>query len=397
MYLKRDLEKELQNALTQFPVLLITGCRQSGKSTLLSQLFADFTYVSLDDPMLRQKALKDPALFMSQHSAPLIIDEIQYAPELLSYIKMNVDANRSEYGQYILTGSQIFPMMHGVSESLAGRVGIFELYPLSWNELISNVSTSKGVQNDPDCTWHMVRGFYPELYAMPHIMPNRWMGSYFSTYVERDVRHIKAISDISRFEAFVALLATRAGQLLNLSEVAKQVGITQPTARDWLSILESTYIVQLLRPYYNNQSKRIRRAPKLYFADTGLLCYLLGIYSDEELQRSSHIGHIFKNMVVMEFIKRAKTLPRRIPCYYWNDTSSEVDLVVESGGAVHAFEIKYAKEVRSRQFSNLERFKKANPKAKTHLLTLRENKLQLTKEIQCLFWADAITEILSHK
>lgn len=395
MYLQREIEKEIQEGLEQFPVLLITGSRQTGKSTLLAKLLPNYEYVSMDDPLLKKEALDDPDLFLKKHPAPLIIDEIQYVPKLLSYIKMVVDQNRRQCGQYILTGSQVFSMMHGVSESLAGRIGIYELYPLSWHELGNHEATKKHLPGDIDCTKHLFQGFYPEIYSGTLKIPNRWMASYFATYVERDVRHIKAIGDLARFESFIALLATRAGQVLNLSKIATQAGISQPTARTWISILESTYIIHLLRPYHKNTSKRVRKAPKLYFADTGLLCYLLGLHSSEELSRSSHLSHIFENMVIMEVIKRTSTLPRRITCSYWNPPNCEVDLIVETGNHLFAFEIKHARTLHTRQYESLNLFKADYKNAHLFLLSLQDKHVHLSKEIQAIHWSEAFSQILN--
>ena len=273
MYFARKMEKSLLEALAQFPVCLITGPRQAGKSTLLQKALKEFNYVTLDDPIMRALANDDPELFLSKNQVPLIIDEIQYAPELLSYLKIRVDAKRSTYGQYVLTGSQTFQLMKGVSESLAGRIAIFNLYPFSWEEVWEVPDHQK--IDEQACAGQILQGFYPEVVTHPALDKNLWFGSYLSTYIERDVRNIKSITDLGRFQTFVGLLAARAGKLLNLSEISKECGITHPTAKDWISILESTYIIYLLKPYHNNLSKRLIKSPKLYFTDTGLLCYLL--------------------------------------------------------------------------------------------------------------------------
>lgn len=287
MYYSRILGKLIIAALKQFPVCLITGARQAGKSTLLKNILSGFNYVTLDDPLMRMLAIDDPELFLSKNSFPLIIDEIQYAPGLLSYLKMRIDENRHAYGQYVLTGSQIFQLMKGVSESLAGRIAIFNLYPFSWKE-VQEIFDHQNI-DDKTCAKQIIQGFYPEFFVNPSLDKNLWFGSYLSTYIERDVRNIKTITDLGRFQTFIALLAARAGKLLNISEVAKECGITQPTAKDWLSILESTYIIYILKPYHNNLSKRLVKSPKIYFTDTGLLCYLLGIDSEERFFKSSDL------------------------------------------------------------------------------------------------------------
>ena len=222
-YIHRMIETPLKEALTQFPAVLITGPRQAGKSTLLQHVLKDYTYVTLDDPMIRAMANQDPELFLSTHPTPLIIDEIQYAPELFSYLKIKIDAKQQEHGRYVLTGSQIFQLMKGVSESLAGRIAIFQLYPLSWNEI------SHSPIEDPICIKQTIQGFYPQFLSEPQTNWNLWFGSYISTYLERDVRNIKSIVDLGRFQTFISLLAGRAGQLLNIGRLPKNAGfLNQP-------------------------------------------------------------------------------------------------------------------------------------------------------------------------
>lgn len=250
MYIHRKIEKLLLEALAQFPVCLLTGARQAGKSTLLQNLLKDHKYVSFDDPMLRKMAKEDPKLFLSTYAPPVIIDEIQYVPEILSYIKMDVDAKRREYGRYVLTGSQTFQIMQVVTESLAGRVAIFNLYPFSFEEINIDVFDDNLVFQT------CLKGFYPEFYSNPKIDPSLWHSSYFATYIERDIRNIRAVADLSKFQTFLSLLTTRAGQILNLSAISKECGISQPTCKSWLSILESTYIIYLLKPYHNNRKKK---------------------------------------------------------------------------------------------------------------------------------------------
>lgn len=383
MYIPRAIEPHLLEALKQFPACLVTGPRQSGKSTLLQHLLKGHAYVSLDDPLHRAMAKEDPELFLSSFPAPLIIDEIQYAPELFSHLKLRIDQKRHVPGQYVLTGSQIFSLMKGVSESLAGRIAIFQLYPLHWREI-----QPEGLISDADCAAQTVCGFYPEFLSVPNLNGNLWHGSYLSTYVERDVRNVKAIADLGRFQTFISLLAARAGQLLNLAEIAGQCGISQPTAKDWLSILEATYVIYLLRPYHANLSKRLVKSPKVFFVDTGLLCYLLGIDTPERFFKAAERGHLFENMVVMEAVKRlAASLERASFYFYRTALGMEVDLLVERRGGIEAYEIKHAKTIQREMGQSLKRFKEEHPVKKAALLSLREEKIPLFEGVVGEHWS----------
>ena len=385
-YIPRRIEQPLSDALKSFPAVLITGPRQAGKSTLLIHLLKGYRYVSFDDPILRKAASDDPELFLTENPAPLIIDEIQYVPELFSYLKQRIDKQRHTYGQYVLTGSQTFQLMKGVSESLAGRIAIFQLYPFCWSEIAS--------ENHSDLKQRMLQGFYPEFFINSALVPNRWFGSYLNTYIERDLRNLKAISDLSRFQTFIQLLASRSGQLLNLSEVGKECGISQTTAKDWLSILESTYIIYILRPYFNNHTKRLVKTPKVYFVDTGLLCYLLGIDSEEQLQKSPFRGHIFENMVILDFVKMFAYDAMRTNLYFYRTANGvEVDLIVERKGELVAFEIKYSQTPSSDWIQPLKLFMQDHPTKMGALLTLRESPVPLAEGIKALYWKDGLETI----
>ena len=349
-YYKRELESLLKKALKQFPVILITGARQTGKSTLLQHLLKKYTYVTLDDPIIREKAKKDPKKFLSQFKE-VVIDEIQYAPELLSYIKMNVDKKRQKMGQYILTGSQIFQVMQGVSETLAGRIAIFHLYPFSFLEIPNGKKTDLFLQNQ------MIKGFYPQFFIQKDLVPSLWQGSYLSTYLERDIRNLKSIADLSLFQKFIQMLSYRCGRLLNISELSKKIGISQPTIKSWLSILESTYVIYLLKPFYKNMTSRVIKSPKIYFIDTGILCHLLGISNKAELAKSEDKGFIFENMCISEALKRTSfSLNKKQLYFYRNANQDEVDLVIDEGGKLKCFEIKYTKKVNKNMTKSLSHF-----------------------------------------
>jgi len=388
MYIKRKIENLLKEALGQFPVVLITGPRQAGKSTLLRHFLKKFSYVTLDNPLNRQMAREDPELFLASHPCPVVIDEIQYVPELLPYIKIDVDENRRKMGQYVLTGSQTFQVMAGISESLAGRIAIFHLYPFTWEE-IHRVRGFKTIHMDERATMkQIIRGFYPEFFVNKGLDPSVWYSSYLSTYIERDVRNIKHIPDLGQFQLFVSLLAARAGQLLNLSEVAKECGITQPTAKNWVSILESTYIIHLLRPYHNNRSKRLVKMPKLYFVDTGLLCFLLGIDVPNRLMKAGERGHIFENMVVMEMVKRLAYEKKRSSCFFYRTAAGvEIDLIVEQSGELDLYEIKFAKSLKREMGKVLDQFTKDHLVSSAQVLSMQKRSQLLWEGVEAIHWS----------
>lgn len=382
-YLHRRLEKPLKEALGQFPVVLITGPRQAGKSTLLQHCLKDYHYVTLDDVLARNLAQSDPALFLKTYEPPLILDEIQYVPELLPYIKMRVDQNRREYGQYALTGSQVFPLMKGVSESLAGRIAIFHLYPLSWNELPQHE-----IFDERRVAEQMLQGFYPEFQVQPQLNVKYWHSAYLSTYLERDLRAMRNIHDLSQFQKYLVLLAARAGQLFNLSEIGKECGISQTTAKDWLTLLQATSIIYLLEPYSRNITKRIVKSPKLIFVDTGLLCYLLRIETVEQLIHSPFGGHVFENMVVMEKIKHFTQKGDRPHCYFYRTSSGiEVDLLVDHGDHLDAFEIKFTSSPKAEMTHSLVELCKEYPVKKAALLNLRSQRLPFSNGMVAEHWS----------
>ncbi|MCB1106671.1 MAG: ATP-binding protein [Chlamydiia bacterium] len=396
LYIPRIAQNLLQEGVKDFPVCLITGARQTGKVTLLREELKGMRYVTLDDLDTRALALRDPKLFFEKHPPPLIIDEIQYAPDLLSYIKIKVDERRREMGQFVLTGSQTFQVMKGVSESLAGRVDLFDLYPLTWSEL-------KGGGHGANCFDYetliqtLRQGFYPELYSLEKTHMTRWFKGYVRTYLERDVRHIKAVMDLASFQIFLKLLAARVGQLLNVSEVAKEVGISSSTAKEWLSILESTYIVYLHRPFFSNHSKRYVKSPKLYFYDTGLLCHLLGIESNDQLENSPFLGSIFENMVILEFVKHLAYSQSPLKCYFYRtQAGAEVDLILADIKPVKAYEIKFAMKLNSHMTTGLNRLKKDFPEVDLALLSLATHFPGIPHHgnIRCLHWYEGIDSVI---
>jgi predicted AAA+ superfamily ATPase len=383
MYIHRNIQKVLIESISHFPAILVTGSRQVGKSTLLQHVLKKYRYVTLDDILIRNLAISDPALFLKTYEPPVIIDEIQYVPTLLPYIKMSIDADRHNYGQYALTGSQIFSLMKGVSESLAGRIAIFQLYPLSWNEL-PNVdhSDTNAMANQ------MLKGFYPELQIQPDLNPKLWHSSYLTTYIERDIRGMRNIHDLGQFQRFLVLLAARAGQLLNLNEIGKECGISQTTAKDWLTLLQASSIIYLLEPYAKNITKRVIKSPKLFFIDTGLLCYLLRIDTTLQLIHSPFADHIFENMVIMEKIKRYTEKGERPHCYFYRTSGgSEIDLLID-GEEPEIYEIKFCATPTKEMILSLIEFKKEHPVKKAALLNLRQDTITLAHGIDSTHWSN---------
>ncbi len=386
-YLHRELEKPLKAVLNQFPVILITGARQSGKSTLLQHCLEGYNYVTLDDLLIRNLAVSDPVLFLQTYEAPLIIDEIQYAPALLSYIKIKVDGNRRQTGQYVLTGSPIFPLMKGVSESLAGRIAILQLYPLSWQEI-----PGVDLKEERGLVEQMLKGFYPEFQVEPALQPKFWHSAYLSTYLERDLRMMRNIHDLGQFQRYLILLAARAGQLFNLNEIGKECGISQTTAKDWLMLLQATSIIYLLEPYARNLTKRVVKSPKLLFVDTGLLCYLLRIETADQFIHSPFGGHIFENMVIMEQVKQFAGRGERAPCYFYRTSKGlEVDLIIDQGASIDAYEIKFSASPKAQMGQPLEELKKAYAVKTCSILNLRREKHPFSNGIVAEHWSRLLT------
>ena len=329
----RHLRLTLQRLRGQFPVLAITGPRQSGKTTLARDLFAELPCISLEDPAERAFAQEDPRGFLARFAQGAVFDEAQRWPDLFSYLQGLVDQDRRP-GRFVLTGSQQFDLISGISQSLAGRVGMTQLAPLAWSELPTAVGASYTVDD-----W-MLRGGYPALHTGP-AQPADWFASYVMTYLERDVRHITRVQDLSVFQRFLRLCAGRTGQLLNLSALAVETGINQSTARAWLSVLEASYIVHLLPPYFVNFGKRLVKSPKLYFLDTGLAAWLLGLRDTSQLALHPMRGALFENLIVSEALKARLNAGQSPQLYFWRDNNGvEVDLMFETPAGLQTVEIK---------------------------------------------------------
>ncbi|PIP38173.1 MAG: AAA family ATPase [Desulfobacterales bacterium CG23_combo_of_CG06-09_8_20_14_all_51_8] len=346
----RLLEKNIRKAAEQYPVITVTGPRQSGKTTLIRALFPDNEYVSLEEPELRQLASEDPRGFLAQFSGKnVILDEVQRTPDLFSYIQTRVD-EVDRPGQFILSGSQNFLLMKNISQTLAGRCAVFHLMPFSLNELrqLPHPPIEDIGQNIPSIPEpengklfdYLFKGFYPRIHDKK-LDAQEWLKNYTQTYIERDVRDLINIGDLESFRRFMGLCAGRVGQLLNLSSLASDCGITHTTAKRWLSVLETGFITTLLRPHYQNFNKRLVKSPKLYFLDTGLLCYLLRIRSPEDLLLNASRGAIFENYVVAELLKRRLHAGHEPDIYFWRDsTGHELDIIIDLGNRLIPVEVK---------------------------------------------------------
>jgi predicted AAA+ superfamily ATPase len=352
MFFARTLTKTLENVSKTFPVVLITGPRQVGKTTLFEKSKeSNRTYISLDDPQLRTLAKNDPNLFLQTYKTPLLIDEVQYAPELFPYIKMAVDKEKKK-GMFWLTGSQQFNLMKGISESLAGRVAILELQGLSQGEkhktpqaapFLPEVNAVKKFRRMDVAQVYeaILRGSYPALFATPHMDKNIFYASYLKTYIERDIRTLINISDEHSFLKFMRVAAARTGQMINYSDMARDVDVSYNTIKAWLSILETSGLIYLLQPFYNNVASRAIKTPKLYFLDTGLCCYLSGWDNATTLSNGAMSGAMLETYVVSEILKSYWHNGLQVAAYYYRDKDKkEIDLLIDRNGTLYPIEIK---------------------------------------------------------
>ena len=337
MMIKRQLSEKLAETAKKYPVLTITGPRQSGKTTLARYVFKDYQYVSLEEPDNAKIAKEDPRGFFERYAGNLIVDEVQRVPDLFSYIQTIVDSE-ARAGRFILTGSHNFLLMENITQSLAGRCAIFHLLPFSRAELnnskpvdidhIDDLKAPAEKKKAGDLYEMLFTGFYPRIHDWK-LEPREWLQDYLVSYIERDVRLISNIGDAETFQRFMGFCAAGSGQILNITSLASDCGITSVTARKWLSILECSFIIRLLRPYHKNFHKRLIKSPKLYFIDTGLMCHLLKIRSSDELRKSDMAGAVFETWVIDEFIKNYYNRRREPDMFFWRDSSAnEVDLII---------------------------------------------------------------------
>ena len=347
----RNISAIITKQSKKMPVIGITGPRQSGKTTLAKKLFSKYTYTTLENPETRAFAEKDPKKFLTTFKNGLIIDEIQYIPKLFSYIQVFVDESEKN-GQYIITGSQNFLLLEKITQSLAGRISIFNLLPLSLDEL------TKAKYKFADVNDYIFRGFYPRLFDQK-IAPDSFYLDYINTYVERDVRQIINVKDLQQFQLFIRLCAGRVGQLINYSNLGNDVGVTDKTIKHWLNILEASFIIFKLQPYHKNYNKRLVKSGKLFFYDTGLLCSLLGLKSAKELSVHFAKGGIFENFIICEIVKHNLNHSLHRKLYFWRDKAGhEIDLIIEKANNIIPIEIKSSNTINENFFNGLRYFNK---------------------------------------
>jgi predicted AAA+ superfamily ATPase len=372
---KRTIESSIKYYAKKYPVLAVTGPRQSGKTTMLKTMFPKYTYISLENPDLREFATTDPNGFFEYYSGNLILDEVQQTPALFSYIQTLVDAS-GKMGQFILSGSQNFHLMQHITQSLAGRVALFKLLPFDFTEL----QQAKLLPNDYEDI--LVKGSYPAIFDRA-LSSKVFYANYLQTYVEKDLKQLIDVRDLRQFRNFISLCAARSGQLVNLNSLGNECGISQPTAKAWLSVLESSYIVFLLQPYHVNFNKRIVKTPKLYFYDTGLLCHLLKITNPKSIQLHPLKGSLFENLIVAEAFKQNDHKYLHADFCFWRDASgNEVDLLVEHNDKLSIAEIKASSTIKNEYFKGLNYFgalEGSNVKSKNLIYTgaLNQKRSQL--------------------
>ena len=357
MWINRNDTEKILNAVNTRPVVLLTGVRQAGKSSLLQKLFKDAGYVTLDKVLMAEEASVNPSKFLNRFKKQVIIDKIQYAPSLFRELKIRIDQERHVKGKWILTGSQQFTLMKGISESLAGRARILNLHTLSANEI-----NQAGLLKDRnDLLW---KGGFPEIWAQ-NLEANEFFDDYIQTYLERDLKQILDVSNLRDFRRFLMLLSTRVGQLVNYTELSKGIGVTGNTIKAWISSLEASGLIFLLPPYYNNLGKRLIKSPKLYFCDNGLVSALLNISSLQALENSPHLGNIWENFVFTEFIKEGFS-PGKNLFFFRDQNAVEIDFILEKDGQIYLIEAKKNERPRAEKLN----FSKIAPLFKTSVKSM---------------------------
>jgi len=407
-YVPRALAATSRRAMATFPAVLVTGARQCGKTTFLRHEFGKtHRYVSLERPDVRARAAADPVGFLDDHPAPVILDEIQYAPDLLHYVKERIDEDRRP-GRWLLSGSQSFTLMRGIRQTLAGRVAVLTLDPLatfeaegtkppaSLDALLDKVfgegaasrRKRRTAPRRPDLAGWLLRGGYPEPRVDSKVDRQIWFASYVQTYLERDVRDLMRVGDLGGFGRFVALAATRTGSLLNMAEVGREAGVTGPTAKQWLSVLQASHVVHLLPPFHRNLGKRIRKSPKLHFIDPGLASFLLGLHSRDALMQGPALGALVETAVVGEWLKAFRTLGLPASIHFWRSSAGEeVDVVIEHQGRLYGIEVKATATPTPRHADALARWiALAGPKARGVMACRVDAPMSLRPGIRAVPW-----------
>jgi len=393
-YIHRNIERLIEKSVKSFSAIAVTGPRQSGKTTLLKNLFPAYSYLSFDDPLIREQAIVDPNLFLETAGNKVILDEIQYVPQLLSYIKQIIDDNRQVKGKFILTGSQRFNLIKSLGDTLAGRIALFELLSFSHTEKKERTGMTTFVNS-------CVRGSYPEPYLYKNIDSEIWYASYLQTYIERDIRTIYDIGNLREFQNFMKLLAARCSQILNLSSLAVDIGVSVNTIKRWISILEASGIIFLLPPFYNNFGKRVVKSPKIYFLDCGLVCYLMRIKDKNFLLNGPFAGALFENYCIQEVVKHFYN-SGKTPNIFFSRTNNgvEVDLIIESSFMnISLIEIKISKTLKLSMADNIKKFtsifEKLNVK-NSFILSLSEKNVNLTEKVQAVSLNDFFNKTLTN-
>lgn len=394
-YISRQIEPVVKRLLNSFPSLALTGPRQSGKSTLLVNILKNYRYVTFDDPLIRQQAVSDPQFFLDSIGEKAIIDEIQYAPQILSYIKIWIDRHRDRKGSFVFTGSQQFTMIKNLGDTLAGRIGLLELLPLSSVEKKNHIKS----KNTMDCFIHAaLTGSYPEIVVDKTVHIPSWYGAYIQTYLERDIRSMYNVGNLRDFQRFLQLLAGRCSQVLNMSQLSNDLGVSVPTVKSWLSILEAGRIIWLLQPYYSNLGKRLIKSPKIYFTDIGIVCYLTGIKDKDHLLQGPMAGALFENFCIQETIKLFFNCGIRPRIYYARTGNNlEIDLFIEiAADIIIPVEIKLNKTPSLSMGASISRFRKLFPSVNIGdgiVLTLTESNISLTRDLRAITFETYLKEL----
>lgn len=375
----RQITERIKLMAEKFPVIAVTGPRQSGKTTLVRQIFPQHTYINLEDIEKRNFAKQDPKGFFAVYGSHLILDEVQYVPELFSYIQVFADEQRIA-GNFVLTGSQNFLLMEKISQSLAGRVALFSLLPFSYAELQNTLYDA------PNFETFLLNGFYPPIYDRS-VAPADWYPNYLNTYIERDLHQILNVGDLFQFRQFVKMCANNIGQLINFSSIGNEIGVSSVTVKRWLSVLEASYIVYILPPYFRNFNKRIAKNPKLYFTDVGLASHLLGIKNTDQMYFHFMKGQLFENFIITELLKFKLNTQNGMDLFFWRDSNKiEADCLLEYGNSLTPIEIKSSRTVNSDFFKNLTKIEQIVPNITKSYLVYGGTEKQIRNSTHVVPW-----------